>query len=364
MPKKCTIDDIAHLAGVSRTTVSRVLNHKPDVDSATREHVLRIIEEQHFVPSSTASGLAGGRSRLIGMLIPAWAWPLIPELTRGIVEMVKQTPYDLVLYSINDEDLERDRSEVINRLLATQLTAGMLAIFPDHIAQHLTRLYKQGFPVVIIDDQEVQTTPWVGADNTTGAYLAVRHLISLGHQRIAHIQGPKEYLVSHDRYNGYRQALLEAGIAPDPDLVLEGDFLPPSGRTCASTFFQFPVEKRPTAIFAASDEMAYGVISAAEEFGLSIPRDVALVGFDDDAYSMHTRPALTTVKQPFFEMGQRGIELLLSLLDSATVPPQGKEKSLPEAQPTRILLPTRLIVRESCGATARTATIQMPIQAQ
>ncbi len=187
MPKKCTIDDIARLADVSRTTVSRVLNHKPDVDSATRERILRIIEEQNFVPSTTASGLAGGRSRLIGMLIPAWAWPLIPDLTPGIVEVVKQTPYELVLYSINDEDIERDRSEVINRLLASELTAGLLAIFPAHVSQHLTRLYKQGFPIVIIDDQEVQVTPWVGADNSTGAYNAVRHLISLGHRRIAHI---------------------------------------------------------------------------------------------------------------------------------------------------------------------------------
>src|SRR5437667_5629514 len=176
MPKKCTIDDIARLAGVSRTTVSRVLNHKPDVDPATREHILRIIEEQNFVPSSTASGLAAGRSRLIGMLIPAWAWPLIPDLTPGIVEAVKKTPYELVLYSINDEDIERDRSEVINRLLATQLTAGLLAAFPARASQHLTQLYKPGFPVVILEDQAVKTTPLVGAGNTGGAYAAVRHL--------------------------------------------------------------------------------------------------------------------------------------------------------------------------------------------
>ena len=359
MPKKCTIDDIARLAGVSRTTVSRVLNHKPDVDSATRERILRIIEEQNFVPSTTASGLAGGRSRLIGMLIPAWTWPLIPDLTPGIVEVVKQTPYELVLYSINDEDIERDRSEVIDRLLASQLTAGLLAIFPAHVSQHLTRLYKQGYPIVIIDDQEVQVTPWIGADNTTGAYNAVRHLISLGHRRIAHIQGPSAYLVSHDRYNGYRRALLEAGITPDPALVLEGDFLPPSGRSCAGKFFELPPEKRPTAIFAASDQMAYGVLAAAEEYGLSIPQDIALVGFDDDAPSVHTSPALTTVRQPYLEMGQQGIELLLSMLDTPVTHSRGKEFSGQEAgggisssgaEPIRIQLPTSLVVRESCGA--------------
>src|SRR5947209_3218679 len=337
MRKKLTIDDIARLADVSRTTISRVLNHKPDVDPATREHILHIIEEQHFVPSTTASGLAGGRSRLIGMLIPAWAWPLIPDLTPGIVEIVKQTPYELVLYSINDEDIERDRSEVINRLLASQLTAGLLAIFPNRASQHLTQLYKQGFPVVIIDDQEVQVTPWVGADNTTGAYTAVRHLVNLGHRRIGHIRGPSEYLVSHDRYNGYCQALLEAAITPDPELVLggEGDFLPPTGRECASRFFELPPEKRPTAIFASSDQMAYGVLVAAEEYGLSIPRDVALVGFDDDAPSAHTRPALTTVRQPYFEMGQRGIELLLSMLDTPVTPAHSRGSSANAEETTR-----------------------------
>src|SRR5579859_4486082 len=361
MSKKLTIDDIARLAGVSKTTVSRVLNHKSDVDPATRERILRIIEEQNFVPSVTASGLAGGRSRLIGMLIPAWAWPLIPDLTPGIVEVIKQTPYDLVLYSINDEDLERDRSEVINRLLATQLTAGLLAIFPGRTSQHLTRLYKQGFPMVIIDDQEVQTTPWIGADNIGGAYTVVRHLIRLGHRRIAHIQGPPEYLVSHDRYLGYCQALIEEGIPPNPELVLAGDFMPPSGRACASKFFELPLEKRPTAIFASTDQMAYGVLSAAEEYGISIPQDVALVGFDDDAPSAHVRPALTTIRQPVYEMGKAGMELLLSMVSSQQglthevrhpartghTTSRVDAKDTQQPQPTRILLPTSLVVRES-----------------
>jgi LacI family transcriptional regulator len=348
---------------VSKTTISRVLNHKPDVDPETRERILRIIEEQGFVPSIAASGLASGRSRLIGMLIPSLTWPLIPDLTRGIAEVVNQTPYELVLYSFNDEDLERDCSEIINRVLATQLTAGLLAAYPGRAAEQLTRLYKQGFPVVTIDDQQVHTTPWVTSDNVTGAYAVVCHLIKLGHRRIAHIQGPPEYLASHDRYNGYRLALLEEGITPDPGLVLVGDFLSPSGRACASKFFELPLEKRPTAIFAATDEMAYGVIAAAEQYGLSIPQDVALVGFDDDAPSAHVRPPLTTVRQPFFEMGQRGIELLLSMLDKAQEQDRGRwtsakgssrgtgEKSHPaENQPIRIQLPTRLIVRASCGA--------------
>jgi LacI family transcriptional regulator len=305
------------------------------------------------------------------MLIPAWAWWMISDLAPGIIEYIKQTPYELVLYSINDEDIERDRSEVINRLLATQLTAGLLAIYPDRASQHLTRLYKQGFPVVIIDDQEVQVTPWVGVDNISGAYTAVRHLIGLGHRRIAHILGPAEYLVSQDRYNGYRQALLEEGIEPDPELVLEGDFLPQSGRAGAEKLFELAPERRPTAIFASSDQMAYGVLAAAEAHGLSVPRDIAVVGFDDDAPSAHTRPALTTIRQPYFEMGRCGIELLLSMLDTTggainPAPTRGGSLSLQkagqgtnrgmtssDARPVRIQLPTSLIVRESCGATSQ-----------
>jgi LacI family transcriptional regulator len=360
MTRKSTIEDIARLAGVSRTTVSRVLNHRPDVDADTRDRVLRVIEEQGYVPSITAAGLAGGRSRLLGMLVPFFSWPVMPELIGGITAVVNRTPYELVLYSYNDEDLERDRRDIINRLLAGHLTAGLLAIYPGRAAAHLTELYQEGLPVVVIDDQQEYHTPWVRADNVTGAYTAVRHLISLGHRRIAHIQGPHEYLASADRYNGYLRALREAGIAPDPDLALEGDFLPPSGRACADRLFALPPEQRPTAIFAATDQMAYGVLLSAEAHGLAVPRDLALVGFDDEAPSAHVRPPLTTIRQPYAEMGQRGIQLLLSMLsetrdafdrepntDAATVP---STVSVPS--PIRIELSTTLIVRASCGADA------------
>ena len=356
-PTKLKIKDIASLAGVSKATVSRVLNNRPDVDPATRERIRRIIDEQNFIPSLAAAGLASGRRQLIGMLIPSFSWPLIPELMRGVADVLEDTSYELVLYSIKNADIERDHSEVINRVLATQLTAGLLAVFPGTASPELTRLYNQGFPVVIVDDQRVQTTPWISVDNLTGAYAAVQHLIKLGHQRIAHIAGPAAYRASHERFEGYRRALLEAGITPDPALTLEGDFMPPSGRACAGKLFALPPEERPTAIFAATDQMAYGVISAAEEYGLSIPRDIALVGFDDDSPSMHVYPPLTTVRQPYYEMGEQGLKLLLSLLDTPRDNLSGTTRAVRKAeeaaagtQPTRILLPTNLVVRASCGA--------------
>src|SRR5262245_60900100 len=150
--KKSKILDIAQLAGVSPATVSRVINRRPDVDKQTRERVLRIIAEKGYVPSITAAGLAGGRNRLIGMLLPLFTWPILADLVRGISEILKQTSYELVLYTFDDEDLTRDRRSIINHLLATQLTAGLLAVFPGQLADQLTELYQQGAPVVTIDD--------------------------------------------------------------------------------------------------------------------------------------------------------------------------------------------------------------------
>jgi LacI family transcriptional regulator len=358
MAKRSTILDIARLAGVSPATVSRVINRRPDVDSRTRERVLRVIAEKGYVPSITAAGLAGGRNRLIGMLLPLFTWPILTDLVRGISEILKQTSYELVLYTFDDEDLTRDRRAVINHLLATQLTAGLLAVFPGQLADQLTHLYEQGVPVVTIDDQQEHVTPWVRADNVTGAYEAVQHLVRLGHRRIAHIRGPREYLASHDRHRGYLQALQEADIAPDPDLILEGTFLSPSGYACAQRLFDLAPEQRPTAIFASADQMAYGVLRAAEERNLSVPRDIALVGFDDDAPSAHVHPPLTTVHQPSFEMGQEGIRLLLALLaesegsDASTDVPPARQGRV---SPLRVVLPTRLVIRASCGASEQSA---------
>jgi LacI family transcriptional regulator len=363
MAEKLTIQDIARLANVSMGTVSRVLNNKPDVGPETRERILQIVNEQGYVPSITATGLAAGRNRLIGVLVPALTWPLIPELMRGVAEIADTTSYEMVLYSISTSNHERDNGKFIDRILTTKLTAGLLAIFPGQSTTHLTDLHLHGFPVVLVDDQHPPTDgiAWVGTDNRKGAYEATMHLIQLGHRRIAHIQGPLKYMVSHDRYQGYCDALQEAGIEFDPMLVREGDFMPTGGHSCASEIFQLPQEKRPTALFAASDFMAYGVISAAETYGIRIPEDLALVGFDDNSLSTHMRPPLTTVRQPFYNMGQRAIDLLLSLIERA----QSRQKKwygnghseLASEDGQRIQLPTELVIRTSCGSPKRQMTI-------
>ena len=362
MAEKLTILDIARLAGVSKATVSRVLNQKPDVDPATRERILHIMEEQGFVPSIAASGLAGGRSRLLGALVPSLTWPLIPELMRGVGEVVGSTSYELILYSVTDVNHEKDRSDVIDRIIGTRLVAGLLAVFPGPSGKHLVELHSRDFPVVLIDDQGIppKGAPWISVDNRLGAYEATRHLIRLGHRRIAHIQGPLKYQVSHDRYQGYCDALNEAGISLDSTLVLEGDFMPPSGRTCANVLFDLPFEQHPTAIFAGSDYMAYCAISAAEQRGLRVPEDIAVVGFDDNPTSAHMEPALTTVRQPFYEMGRRASEILLTLVDTPRLVNGLNHNSRASGVPTSIFdepicikMPTSLIVRASCGASRR-----------
>lgn len=347
MASTITINDIARLAGVSKATVSRVINQKPDVDPATRTRILQIMEEQGFVPSVTAAGLAGGRTRLIGVLIPSLTWPLMPQIMRGVGDIVEQSPYEVILYSISHE---QDRSAVIDRILAARLAEGLLAVYPGQATGYLSDLHASGYPVVMLDDQGAPTglTPWVGADNRIGAYTAVKHLLRLGHRRIGHIKGRIGYQCSEDRYQGYCDALVEAGMTPDPALVVQGDFLVSGGAACAKQLFALP--ERPTAIFAASDDMALGVLGAAAEAGLRVPEDIALVGFDDTTPAAFMRPSLTTVSQPFFEMGKRAATLLLDAVNALRQPTPSWHTVQRESAPIREFLPTQLVVRESCGA--------------
>jgi LacI family transcriptional regulator len=381
MPEKhLTIEDIARLAGVSKATVSRVLNRKPDVDPATRERVLHLMHQYGFVPNATATNLAGGRSHLIGMVVRSYTWLFVPEIMRAVADVIDQTPYELVLYRMNDQLPDDDGIPPISRLLATNLTSGVLAVFPGQASAQLANLAQKAVPMVVIDDQylPVQLSwgefpiPWIGGENKIGAYEAVRHLIEHGHRRIAHIQGPMDRICARERHEGYCQALEEAGLGVDPALLQEGDFNAPSGQTSAEKLFTLPKEQRPTAIFASSDLMAYGVLAAAQEHGVSIPDDVALVGFDDLANLAESivivgpgHTPLTTVRQPFYEMGRYAMQVLLSLIETSYIPGYQhrgwpfvsepgsllREATQSSGAISRIKLPVELIVRASCGCT-------------
>ncbi len=352
MNQKLTIQDIAKLAGVSKATVSRVLNHKPTVDPAIRERVMKVVNERGFIPSITATVLRGGRSQLIGVLAPPLTSPYVPEIMLGVAEVTDRTSYEVVLYTMSPA---RNHSDVLDRILAMKLSTGLLAIMPGQLGSHLDYLYKQGMPIVTIEDQVAPAkTPWIGIDNVSSAYEGTRHLLNLGHRRIGHILGPSNYICSRDRYQGYCQALREAGTEPDPSLIWQGDFLPTGGRECARAIFSLPREQWPDAIFVANDQMAFGLMDVAEQYGVRIPEDLALMGFDDMPMAAFAKPGLTTIRQPHREMGALACELLLSMIDPANYPLRHQSETFSGTEEvgneyTRVLLPTRLIVRESSG---------------
>ncbi|HEX7733671.1 MAG TPA: LacI family DNA-binding transcriptional regulator [Ktedonobacteraceae bacterium] len=359
MREKLTIQDIARLAGVSKATVSRVLNHNPAVSAETNARVLRVVQEYDFVPNVTATGLAGGKTRLVGVLAPPLTWAGVPEILRGVAEYIENTSYEIVLYSIG---FPRNHSDVLDRILSMRMISGLLAILPGELSGHLTERFHEGMPLVVIDDQEkLEHVPRVGIDNLTNAYRATRYLLELGHRRIAHIRGPLAYVCSHERYQGYLQALQEAGVEPDPRLVLQGRFDVPSGRECAVELFSRDHASWPGAIFAGNDQMAYGVLEVAEQLGIQIPEDMALVGFDDNPLSALLKPSLTTIRQPFPLIGYRAIEQLLNMIDPGHRRGEARrggtdstiEDYFEEIQMDRDLclqLPASLMVRASSGA--------------
>lgn len=353
MKQKLTIQDIARLAGVSKATVSRVLNHKPTVDPDIRERVMKIVNERGFVPSITATVLRGGRTQLIGVLAPPLTWPYVPEIMLGVAEVTERTAYEVVLYTISPA---RNHSDVLDRILAMKLTSGLLAIMPGQLGSHLDYLYKQGVPIVTIEDQVAPAnTPWIGINNVSSAYEATHYLLSLGHRRVGHILGPEHFLCTRERYEGYRRALCEAGLEPDPRLIWQGDFATSGGRECAHQIFSLPPDERPSALFAANDQTAFGVMDIAPQYGVRIPDDLALMGFDDMPIAAFTKPGLTTIRQPHREMGETACELLLSLVDPRNYSFQHTRETFSRtgeggSKNLRLLLPTKLIVRESCGA--------------
>jgi LacI family transcriptional regulator len=246
------------------------------------------------------------------------------------------------------------------------MVAGLLAILPGSLLLHLIARSQEGLPLVVIDDQQQPADlpfPWVGVDNISSAYQATRYLLDQGYRRIAHILGPQHYYCALERYQGYCHALQDAGIVIDPTLLLQGNFDPLSGRQCALDLFSRDRHTWPDAIFVGNDQMAYGVLEVAQELGIQIPDEIALMGFDDNILSAHMRPPLTTIHQPFSEMGRKAIEILLARIDpdhyaahrqqkgNASL---GTDRSL-EVGPTEmnlpihIQLPTSLVVRASCG---------------
>jgi len=336
---RCTIDDIAREAGVSRATVSRVLNQKPDVSAQTRARILEILERRQFVRDPVAAALAGGRASAIGLLMPRLEFGWATEVIVGVGEAAAAHQRPLLLATTVYQ--ERNEAQWI-RLFQSRLVAGVIAILATAASvARLKQAFDERLPLVLVDYEGHEAPfPRVEAANYDGTRRAVRHLIELGHTRIGYITGNANYGCAHARLAAYRDTTRSAGADCDPELVVEGDFTEYSGYAGAKRLLS--LGEPPTAIVCANDLSAFGCLKALREAGLRVPQDVSVVGFDDVPGAERSEPPLTTVKQPLRDMGRSAFELLLRYLDGKATP-----------EPVVLTMPTELIVRASTAPNPR-----------
>lgn len=328
---KITIVDVASAANVSFGTVSRVINNDIHVKPETRERVLQTMERLNYVVNRQAQKLAGGRSNVIGLLVPDLGTGYIGEIIRGIDSELTISNYDLMLYTTH-RTATKEAGYVFS--LAQDMVDGLLLVLPRNPVDYAGTLSQQKFPFVLIDHQGTgKDCPAVGASNWQGAFNATNYLIQLGHERIGFITGSLDLGAATDRLDGYKTALRTNHIRIDSELIFEGTFAQPDGYTGTIQFLN--VQSPPTAIFASNDCMAMGVVDAIRDHGLKIPDDISVIGFDDIPQASLVRPALTTVQQPLEQMGRLATQMLLDILTN------------PDKKHDRIELPTQLIIRDS-----------------
>lgn len=340
MDGKLTLEKIGELAGVSRATVSRVINNHPNIRKEVRQRVLDVIAETGYQPNQAARSLASNRTGLLGLVIPRDIQELFtdlyyPRLIQGVSQACNESGNTLALFIFHTEEEEQQIALQIMRqgFLDGVIIAGL------HFGDPLNRLVLSNKPVLMIGEPlEYPHASFVDVDNQAGAYTAVSHLISLGHQRIATITGRLDMAAGQQRRQGYLDALQDHNLPIDEQLIAAGEF--EQGKAYQATFQLIP--HQPDAIFVASDSMALGVLHALADVGLRVPEDVAVVGYDDlapvDTAVPFLNPPLTTIRQPIRRMGMQAVETLLEIIKG------------PQDPPRRIILPTELIIRESCGA--------------
>jgi len=333
-----TLEDIARLSGVSRSTVSRVINSDVNVKEETRQKVLEVIQSFNFQPNLAARGLATGRTNVIGVVIPAgvsviFTDPYFPQFIQGVSAACNTRNYSVMLW-LAEPEYER---RMISRILHNGLVDGVVVaktLMNDPIVNSLA---ESKMPFILIGRHPTMEVNCLDVDNLQAGRKATLHLLRLGYKRVATITGSQDQVVGHDRYQGYLKALQDYGQPVRSELVVEGDFTDEGGYKAMSRL----IPQKPDAVFAASDMMAYGAMRALREANLRIPEDVAVVGFDDIPASSKTVPPLTTVRQPVSQMGSQAVDVLIDLIENGT-------KSTHQ-----VIMDTELVVRESCGASQR-----------
>jgi LacI family transcriptional regulator len=326
---RVTITDVARAAGVSVATVSKVINGRYGVAAATSEKVMEVVTRLGYESSLVASSLRRQRTDVIGILVAEFE-PFATELLKGVSGAVAGTGYDVLAYSgsVSGDNRVGWERRSLSRLAGT-LIDGAVIVTPTVVFPTTS------IPVVAIDPHTGPTGPTtIDSDNVGGARAATRHLLELGHRRIGHVRGRTDLESAHRRERGYREALAEAGVPFDPDLVRDGGYRAATTTQAARELLELP--DRPTAIFAANDLSAIRTVEVARELGLRVPQDLSVVGFDNIPEASNCEPPLTTVAQPLQQMGAAAVRMLLDLLD-------GKERE------QHVHMPARLVVRRSSG---------------
>lgn len=337
--RQVTSREVAELAGVSRTTVSFVLNNVPGIkiSDETRRRVWEAARHLDYYPASAARSLASGRAYRIGIILGEGQDPLSadafwPGLLQGVTAAARKNGYRIIVQT--SEDVVSHDAYL--GLIREQEVDGLILSGPRSDDPVLPQLAAEGFPLVIHGHLPGLPFPCVDVDNRSGARQAVRHLVALGHRRIGFISNaPLSHMSAQERLAGYRLALEENGIPFDPDYVGVGNFLPESGRAAMEKLLA--LRHPPTAVFAAGDVIALGAVHAIRAAGLRIPEDIALVGFDDLFFASYITPPLTTIHVPAYGLGWTAAVVLIALLEGDTDVPS-------------VMLDTELVIRDSCGA--------------
>ena len=335
---RITIKDIARIAQVSPTTVSFVLNGKPGISKDTKYRVLRVARELKYTPNLVARSLVSRQSDSVALLITNTKNPIFPEIGIGVEEVLQKTGLFLNIISTFD-DLKIEGKKIGN--MRARGIDGLIASCGLIDDPHLTQLVREDFPTISVL-RRIYTCPemdYVIVDNVRGGYMAVEHLIKLGHQRIAVIMGPQNTSTGLERFQGAMQAMEAYGISVNKNLLFEGDYFRACGYLATNSFLGLPPDERPSAIYACNDDMAMGAFEAILDAGLTVPEDMALVGFNNvEATSLRT-VEMTTIEQHSMEMGRLAARRIIQKV--------GKQRGY--NKPYQVTLEPELVIRKTCG---------------
>lgn len=326
-----TIQDVAKAAGVSVSTVSRVLNGKVDVASETQTHILAVIDDLGYTSNLAARSMRSFKTNLIGLIMPDIAFPYAIEVMKGVNQAIAESDYDLLVYTTGDARKHgtAQHEQKYVSLLNNSITDGVIVV-----ASAATEFHSAG-PLVSVDPSVVNPNyPVVHATNYQGAMDAMKYLLDLGHKRIGFIGGRAELESAARRLQAYRDALEQASLDVDEDLIVVGDFTTETGLRSAHQILS--LDSRPTAIFASNDQSALGIFQAVQELGLQIPDDLSVVGFDNIPEAAYHN--LTTVDQFIGKMGYIATNMLITLINGDVLPEE------------TCRVPTQLVLRGSCKA--------------